>query len=91
VVTPVGQVAGPQALAKINTDEILLRGATAIGIDTAGLLKSDEQVQQEQQAQQDQAQQQQMGEVAKSAAPAIVKAASDHLAGQQAPQGAPSK
>lgn len=46
----------PEAVGRINWSNYMTRRATALGIDTEGLIKSDEQVQQEQQ----QAQMQQM-------------------------------
>jgi hypothetical protein len=91
VVAPVAQI-NPQGVQSINTDEILLRGATALGIDTAGLMKSDEQKAQEQQAMEDAQAQQQQAEIAKAAAPAGVKAVSDNViaaGAQQAQQAAP--
>ena len=52
----------PEATARVNWGDYMTRRATALGIDTAGLIKSDEQVQQEaQQAQQMQMMQQGIG------------------------------
>lgn len=50
---------GEQAMASINTSEIITRFANALSIDTAGLVKTKEQMQQEQQQAQ-QAQERQM-------------------------------
>lgn len=65
----------PEAVSRVNWSDYMTRRATALGIDTEGLIKSDEQVQQEQQ----QAQQQQM--MQQGLAPAI------NAAGQMAKQG----
>ena len=65
----------PEATARVNWSDYMTRRATALGIDTEGLIKSDEQVQQEQQ----QAQQMQM--MQQGLAPAI------NAAGQMAKQG----
>ena len=65
----------PEATSRVNWSDYMTRRATALGIDTEGLIKSDEQVQQEQQ----QAQQQQM--MQQGLAPAI------NAAGQMAKQG----
>lgn len=51
------QTLGPQALERLNISDFLLRSAVNIGVDIDGLVKSEEQIQQEQQAAQ-QAQQQ---------------------------------
>lgn len=65
----------PEATSRVNWSDYMTRRATALGIDTEGLIKSDEQVQQEQQqAQMMQAAQQAVG-------PAI------GAAGQMAKQG----
>lgn len=63
----------------INVDNLVDRVATSLSIDTDGLLKSPEQVQQEQQA----AQQQQF---AQNVAPNVVKGISDNLKQHQANQ-----
>jgi len=65
----------PEAVSRINWTDYMTRRATALGIDTEGLIKSDEQVQQEQQ----QAQMMQMAQ--QGLAPAI------GAAGQMAKQG----
>ena len=65
----------PEATARVNWSDYMTRRATALGIDTEGLIKSDEQVQQEQQ----QAQMMQMAQ--QGLGPAI------NAAGQMAKQG----
>jgi hypothetical protein len=65
----------PEATARVNWGDYMTRRATALGIDTEGLIKSDEQVQQEQQ----QAQMMQMAQ--QGLGPAI------GAAGQMAKQG----
>jgi hypothetical protein len=78
VVTPLGPAVAPF----INYAEALARGATALGIDPAGLIKTQDQVMQEQAQQMEQQQQQQMMDIAGKAAPAAVKAISDNLGTQ---------
>jgi hypothetical protein len=61
----VGQIVGlaqvtPEIVQTINPSDLITRIATGLGIDTDGLIKSQEQIQQEQQAQQEQMMQQQM-------------------------------
>lgn len=65
----------PEAVSRVNWGDYMTRRATALGIDTEGLIKSDEQVQQEQQ----QAQMMQMAQ--QGLAPAI------GAVGQMAKQG----
>lgn len=82
------QQAGPAAQAYLNMGDLLKRVGTALLLDTTGLIKSEDQIQQERQ----QAQQAQMGQnmsdIAGKAAPAVVKAVSDHaMAGRAAPSG----
>ena len=58
----VGQLLGPEVLGQyINFREYMDRRALALGIDTAGLIKSEEEIQMEQQQQQQAAMMQQMG------------------------------
>jgi hypothetical protein len=72
-----GQVVGPQAVAQyINVGEYFKRRATSLGIKTVGLVKTDEQLEQEQQ----QAQQMQMAE---KLGPAGIKAVSDQAQQEQ--------
>ena len=74
----------------INWDDLLNRVGTALMIDTDGLIKSPEEVQQAQQQAQQSQQQQQMTDLAGKAAPAAIKALSDHaMAAQQPPSGPP--
>ena len=69
---------GPQGLAYINMGDLIKRIGTALSIDMDGLVKSDADMQQAQAQQGQQGQQQQMMDIAGKAAPALVKAASDH-------------
>ena len=72
------QVVGPEAVAQyVNVGDYFKRRATALGIETEGLIKSDEQLQQEAQA----AQMQQMTE--KLGGPAINAMNQQALAQQQ--------
>jgi len=80
---------GPEVIAqKLNIDDYMDRLGASLGIDTGGLIKTDEQIQQEQaeaqQAQKAEMQEQQeaqmMGDVVKGATPAIAKGMSDQMA-----------
>jgi hypothetical protein len=75
------QVLGPEAVANfVNVSEYIKRRATALGIKTAGLIKTQEQLAQEQQ-------QAQLMQMAEKLGPAGIKAASDQsLADQQQQQ-----
>jgi hypothetical protein len=75
------QPLGPQVLAQfMNPGDYISRVATSLGIDPAGLVKTEEQMQQEQQmAQQAQATQHVM-DIAGKAAPQVVKGLSDRAA-----------
>lgn len=84
-VLPAGQATQGGALKKINWDEFLTRGALSLNIDQDGLMLTDEQLQAQAQQDQQKAQQRAMMEGGVKAAPNIVKAASDHLAAQNAP------
>ena len=65
---------GPDVLtAEMNAGDYITRIGTALGIDLDGLIKSDEQKQQEAEQQAQQMQQDQMMDMAKTAAPSIVK------------------
>ncbi len=65
------QVVGPEAVAAfVNIDEYFKRRATSLGIKTAGLIKTQEEILEEQQ-------QQQMQQMAEKLGPAGIKAASD--------------
>jgi hypothetical protein len=75
------QVVGPEALAQyVNVGEYFKRRATSLGIKTAALIKSEEQLQMEMEQQQQEQQQQAM--LAKMG-PAAIKAASDNSVQQQ--------
>jgi hypothetical protein len=64
---------------ELNIGDYLARLGASLGIDTQGLVKSDEQKQQEQQAQQQAMQQQQMMQMAQAAAPNAMKGASEAM------------
>jgi len=65
---------GPEAVTThMNIGDFIKRIGTALGIDLDGLVKSQEQLQQEQEAAQEAQQQAQMAEMGKAAAPALVK------------------
>ena len=71
---------GPEAMSSVNMSDLISRVGTSLGIDMSGLVKSQEQMQEEQQQmmqeQQQMMQQQQMGDIAKAAAgPAVTAAA----------------
>ena len=74
-----GQLGGEQAINLVNQQEMVTRLGAAHGIDTVGLIKTDEELQAEAQAAQQAAQQEQMmnspmaGEMAKAAAPMIAE------------------
>ncbi len=60
----------PQVVSALNPNDLIKRIATGLGIDTEGLMKSEEELMAEQQAQQEQMQQQQMmGMAEKAVAP----------------------
>lgn len=68
------QKLGPQAAARIKEDELIERMGASLGIDTDGLLKTDEEMQAEQQ----QAMQaQMMSDVVKGATPQVARAATE--------------
>lgn len=72
-----GQVVGQQAVAQyVNVGEYFKRRATSLGIKTIGLVKTEEQIQQE-------AQQAQQMQMAQSVAPQGVKAIADGMKAQQ--------
>ena len=71
---------------ELNIGDYLDRLGASLGIDTQGLVKSDEQKQQEQQAQQEQMQQQQMMQMAEKGVAPAVKGMSDR-AQQEAMEG----
>jgi hypothetical protein len=76
------QQMGPEVLQFINVGVYLRERATALGIDTEQLIKSDEQLQQEQQQQQQQEALQAVGpELIKNAPPEAMAAAAQQIAG----------
>lgn len=67
---------GPQAVAQfMNVGDYITRVGTALGIDMDGLIKSEDQIQQERQQAMQMMQQQQMAEMAKSATGPVAKEA----------------
>ncbi len=83
----VSQMFGPQVLQQyIRPSEYLKRRATSLGIKTDGLVKSDQDLQQEAQAQQQAQQRQQMMQMAEKLGPSGIKAVSDQAKGQQQQQ-----
>ena len=75
------QVLGPEALTSfVNVSEYIKRRATALGIKTAGLIKTEEQMAQEQQ-------QAQMAQMAEKLGPAGIKAMSDQSLAEQQQEG----
>ncbi len=81
------QPLGPETIQRfLNVGDYIDRLGASLGIDTQGLIKSEEQLAQEQQAAQEQEEammeQQQMADMAKGAVPAIAKGAMDY-SGQQ--------
>mgnify|MGYP003323968139 CR=1 FL=1 len=74
------QVVGPEAVAQfVNVNEYFNRRATALGIKTEGLIKSEEQMAQEMQ-------QAQMAQMTEKLGPAGIKAMSDQALAQPQPQ-----
>lgn len=73
-VAEIGNLAqiSPEVVQALNPQDLINRIATGLGIDTEGLVKSQEQLMAEQEAKQEQAQQQQMMEMAQKAAPQVV-------------------
>ena len=72
-VAEIGNLAqiNPQVVQALNPDDLIKRIAIGLGIDTDGLLKSQEQLAQEQAAQQEQMQEQQMMQMAEKAIPQV--------------------
>ena len=72
-VAEIGNLAqiSPEVVQSLNPSDLLTRVATSLGIDTEGLMKSQEQLAEEQEAQQQQMQQQQMMDMAQSAVPQV--------------------
>ena len=74
------QIVGPQAIGTfVNVDEYFKRRATSLGIKTAGLIKTQEDILQEQQ----QAQMQQMAE---KLGPSAIKSATDQTMASEQPE-----
>jgi len=87
----VAQMFGPQALQEfVRPEEYLKRRATSLGIKTEGLVKSQEELQQEAQMQQQAQQQAMLAQMAQKLGPAGIKAASDQQKLQQ-PQPQPQQ
>ena len=63
----------PETIQRINFGDLVARLATGHGIDTIGLIKTEEQLQAELQQQQEAQQQQQTQDMIQSAAPAVMK------------------
>lgn len=82
------QPLGPQVLQQyMNPGDYISRVATALGIDASGLVKTQEQIQQEQQAAQQQAMMQQMGALAQKGLPPMINKLGDQaLSAQEAAQ-----
>lgn len=81
------QPLGQEVIAQyLNVGDYIDRLGASLGIDTQGLLKSEEDIAQEAQAAQEQQeaamQQQQMAEMAKAASPAMAKGMADMVGGQ---------
>jgi protein-disulfide isomerase-like protein with CxxC motif len=93
------QPLGPELLAQyLNAGDFISRVATSLGIDSAGMIKSQEEMQAEQQQAQQAQQMQMMGELAGKAAPSMIKGLSDKASrtdeaamAAQAPEAAPQQ
>lgn len=64
---------GEPAMARLNMGDVITRIGTSLGIDTNGLVKTQQELEEEQARQQQLMQQQQMMEIAKSAAPQVAR------------------
>ncbi|CAB4124704.1 Head-to-tail connector protein, podovirus-type [uncultured Caudovirales phage] len=81
---------GPDVLKQyLNPGDYIKRVATSLSLDFQGLVKSDEQIQQEMQQEQQAQQQQQMMQMAGSAIPNATKAIGDQALAAQQSQSAP--
>jgi hypothetical protein len=79
------QVVGPQAVTQyLNVSDYFKRRATALGIETEGLIKTEEEIQQAMQQQQMMEMAQKLG--APAVGPAINAAQEQYMASQQPPQ-----
>jgi hypothetical protein len=74
----------PEMVEALDSRDLMTRLATARGIDVKGLVKSQQQMEQERAAAAQQAQAQQMASMAEKVAPEIVKQAGNVAAGNQA-------
>ena len=72
-VAEIGNLAqiNPQVVQALNPDDLIKRIAIGLGIDTDGLLKSQEQLAEEQAAEAEQMEQQQMVQMAEKAIPQV--------------------
>lgn len=78
------QPLGPEVLQKyMNVGDYIDRLAASLGIDTGGLIKNEEQMQQEQEAQEQQMMQQQVMGMAEKVAPQVAKGMADASPQQQ--------
>ena len=78
------QVVGPEAVMQyVNVSDYFKRRATALGIETEGLIKTEEEIQQAMQAAQQQEMMMKLGQPA--VAPAINAAQEQFMASQEAP------
>jgi len=74
-VAGVGQIFGPEAIQQyVNVSDYLNRRATSLGIDTEGLIRSQEDVQAEMQEQQ---QQMMMAQMAEKLGPQAIRSATE--------------
>tara|TARA_R100001082_G_scaffold85674_3_gene52273 strand:+ start:362 stop:1927 length:1566 start_codon:yes stop_codon:yes gene_type:complete len=81
----IGQIAqmNPDVVKMLNLTDLIKRIATGHGIDTEGLIKSQDQLAAEQEAQQQQMQQQQLNDTMQQAAPQVAGKVADMVAQQQ--------
>lgn len=91
----ISQTLGPQALQYINIDEYLNRRAAALGIDSEGLIRDPQELQEEQQQAQQMAMMEKMGPAGIQAAtklatatPEAANATFENLSGQELPPAA---
>ena len=77
--------AGPETLRYVNLGDLITRVGTSLMLDMTGLVKSEEQLQQEMMQQQQAMGQQQLADLAGKAAPAAIKAVSDNMQAGAAP------
>jgi hypothetical protein len=78
---------GPEIVAaKLNVDDLIIRVATSLSIDSDGLVKDEETQAAEQQAAQEAQQQQMMADMAGKLGPQAIKSGTDAVLAQQAAQ-----